>query len=261
MKKKENNVRKLVPQTTTVTQDESITNICQKEASRISTFFRSNLMTIILIPLCIALAYMATLHFIGDGAYKYSDSTYQYIEDVITGGSKINHETGEIIEKAVDAETGEPVYGVVAPEMGFDSLYLMDTKIQTFALTFNDGVFHFVCSIKDGYFFAEVTAEISKDYEVTSVTRNYKSFAQYKNTYDIIFGVSVILGGIVLYFAIILGWFGIVKVWATLGTAFKKKATDGIAGENNEKDSTDLVQSAEHGIQHIFNAVNGDATL
>lgn len=129
-------------------------------------------LVIAIIPVFIVIAYAATIIIIGNGAYGYDESSYGALERLINE--------------------------YVVPGAGIDTLAIRESA----ELTLNDRSNkprQLVINKKNGYFNAKITVDLTEDYGVNGKHRNYNSQTEYIQWYWVVFGISIFVGGPILW--------------------------------------------------------------
>lgn len=165
------------------------------------------LFAILLFSICLFVSYLYWIQAIGDGAYKYSDETYERIENAIAT--------------------------CAIQDVGLDALALQK-EITRFVASYENGNTQLVCSIRDGYFNAEVTATLSGDYVITGSSRNYNSLDEYMNDFWLTFGLHVFCYALAACCLIELSFFGI----SFLKSRISKKSDNKSKTEGTSEAST-----------------------
>lgn len=164
------------------------------------------LFPILLFSICIFVSYQYWIRAIGDGAYKYTDATYEHIENAIAT--------------------------CVIPEVGLDALALQK-EVTKFVVSYENGNTELICSIRDGsYFNAIVTATFSEDYVITSNYRNYNSLGEYMDHFWLTFGLRVFISALIACLLIELSFLGI----SALKSWISKKTTNEIMKNSSEEE-------------------------
>lgn len=182
---------------------------------------------LIILPFCICLigAFIFGLHYIRDKAYNYSDVAYKNIVAAIQGG-EIEDADGNRKEIPASVKKG----------IGIDTLEL-PKHVDKFTLTYENGQIKLVCSNTDGYFTAEVTAEISSDYTITNMSANYASLGDYMDHLLRVFGLVVLVATLLGFFAAELLIFGGLFLYGLIYNkveARKEKEEDPSAQQNQQ---------------------------
>lgn len=152
-------------------------NLLKAAKGRISRIITVILAVVVLV-ICFGYAYDYTKATIGDGAYKYSDDSYTYIE--------------------------ESLQNYLGPE-GPD-IALLQECIPRWTSSYEDGETTLVCTLKDGFFVAEITAQISKDFELKETKRNFNSLEEYQDYFWHEVKISTFKIGIGLFLLIAIAW-------------------------------------------------------
>ena len=126
-------------------------NILKASKGRVSRIITAIIAVLVLIA-CFNEAYDYTKLAIGDGAYKYSDDSYTYIEESV---------------KNYLGEDGPNIAN-------------LQESIPIFTAHYENGKTILVCTLQDGFFRAEVTSVISKDFQLEKSTRNFNSLSEYQ---------------------------------------------------------------------------------
>lgn len=155
----------------------------------------NTLFVILLFSICLFVSYLYWIQAIGDGAYKYSNETYEHIENAIAT--------------------------CTIPEVGLDALSLQK-EVTKFVVSYENGNTELVCSIRDGYFNAVVTATLSEDYVIINSSRNYNSLDEYMKGFWLTFGLYVFFSTLGACCLIELSFFGI----SALKSRISKKTTN-----------------------------------
>lgn len=147
---------------------------------------------LVVLPFCICLigTVIFGLHYIRDKAYNYSDVAYKNIVAAIQGG-EIEDADGNRKEIPASVKKG----------IGIDTLEL-PKYVDKFTLTYENGQIKLICSSTYGYFTAEVTAEISSNYTITSMSANYASLGDYMDQLLRAFGLVVLVATLLGFFAL-----------------------------------------------------------
>lgn len=166
---------------------------------RLSMFFNL-LLGAILLSICLIVSYRYWTLSIGDGAYKYSDETYEHIEETV----------------AVCA----------IPDAGLDRLPLQK-ELTKFVDTYENGKTELFCRIQDGYFKADVTITMSENCSITGSSRNYNSLQEYMNHYWLDLGFRVLVSALISFLLIegfLLGSISLVTYFHKKSVTPKEKA-------------------------------------
>lgn len=169
------------------------------------------LFVILLFSICLLVSYQYWIQTIGDGAYKYSNETYEHIENAIAT--------------------------CAIPGVGLDALPLQK-EVTKFVVSYENGNTELVCSIRDGYFNAVVTATLSEDYVITRSSRNYNSLDEYMNDFWLTFGLHVFCYALAACCLIELSFFGISFLKSRISKkADNKSKTEGTSEASNSTQS------------------------
>ncbi len=177
-------------------------------------------------------SYKYWIHEMGDGAHKYSDETYELIEEAISK-CMVQEAGPDIVALQNFLDNPKTIEGSEAA----DDSEVTD-KAETvgkYFSTYENGQTKLVCSIQDGYFLAEVTVILSKDFTITSNSRNFNSLEEYMASYwnDLercIFTSTLLIWGVAAGFTFI--FFGSVAfIYTRAKAAKKKKASSATASQ------------------------------
>lgn len=169
----------------------------------------NTMFAILLFSICLFVSYQYWIQSIGDGAYKYSNETYEHIEKAIAT--------------------------CAIPDVGLDALSLQK-EVTKFVASYENGNTELVCSIRDGYFNAVVTATLSEDYVITGSSRNYNSLSEYMNHFWLAFGLRVFFSALIACCLIELSFLGI--------SALKSRASKKTAAKSMSEDASSQAKTA-----------------
>lgn len=136
------------------------------------------IIAVIVLAICFNYAYDYTKETIGDGAYKYSEDSYAYIEEAI-----------------------QNYLGDDGPDIA-----LLQDSIPYWTSTYENGQTTLVCPLKDGFFEPVVTAKISRDFKLIESSRNFNSLQEYQDYFWHEVKVSTFKTGAILFACIALCW-------------------------------------------------------
>ncbi len=142
---------------------------------------------LVILPFCICLlgAFLFSLNYIRNDAYKYNDDTYETIEEVLCG-VKVSQSDGtvKLESKKITLSDGsvKEIMPCLVKGEGLDDRELrqyLDEYGGTYETSYENGQTQVICSIKDGYFDAVVTVWLDENDDITQISRNYNSLGAY----------------------------------------------------------------------------------
>ncbi|MCI8621191.1 MAG: hypothetical protein HFJ50_05580 [Clostridia bacterium] len=175
----------------------------------------------VLLLVSLNIAYDHTKETIGDGAYKYDEGAYEYINESI---------------KNYLGEDGP-------------SIALLQENIPKWTSSYENGETILVCTLQDGFFCAEVTARITKDFKLIETTRNFNSLEEYQDYFWHTVRMITLENGLIIFGIISIVLFTVCELMLLLLSKFVCKKEEAIqksaysATENVQNDSATEVQN------------------
>lgn len=178
------------------------------------TMFLKLLLGAVLLSICVVVSYLYWTRNIGDGAYKYSDETYEHIEELIAS--------------------------CAIPDVGLDRIPLQK-ELTKFVDTFENNQTELFCLKQDGYFKAEVTVYMDENCNITGSRRNYNSLQEYMNHYWLDLGFRVLGSALVAFVVLEASILGCMSLCAKIKT--KKEASSTSNSENGSLPAIKAIDS------------------
>lgn len=205
---------------------------------------------LIILPFCICLlaAFLFTLKYIRVDAYNYTDATYEYIEEVLRG-VEVTLPDGTVqlenIKVTQSDGTLEEIPPCIRKNEGIDVMELQK-HVDKYDIRYENGQTLLTCSIRDGrYFVAEVTTLVSKDFEITSMSRNYNSLGAYMDNLIRQVGLAVLVISLGVFFGVELLIFGGLAAYGyMMNKQEKKKKEQGADAPSAEGAALEVAKTA-----------------
>ena len=194
------------------------------------------------IIISIIVALLASILLLGPHSYTYSLANYDYILDTLfVGGYPVTDETGKDLQDAEGNLVLSPP--AITEGEGID-IVALDLRLDRYTRNYDKqaGTNTLECAVKTGhlsFFDAKVTLVLDQNFSVLSSTQNFQSLQHYQIVFWMVFFLSTILGGIVVWFLSECGWYGLLA----LIRFFSKEKTSAVSSEQPSFPATDIVES------------------
>ncbi len=160
----------------------------EDETKAINTVLKTPLFwyIIMLIP-CLLGGYLFSFKELGYGAFRFNEGTYEYIEGVMRENLNQSYDdNGELLGAGLDGQK-------------------LREMVDGYAERYKDGKLTLECVIKDGYFEAIMTAELSDNYEIIGEpSKNYPSTKEYAEQVRYDLGIRTLIYAVIAWVACIL---------------------------------------------------------
>lgn len=181
------------------------------------TSFLNLLLGAVLLSICIVVSYRYWTRSIGDGAYKYSDETYEHIEEIVAT--------------------------CAIPDAGLDRLPLQK-ELTKFVDTFENQNTELFCLIRDGYFRAEVTVDMDENCNIINSRRNYNSLQEYMDHYWLDLGFRVLSSALGAFIVLEGAVLGSISLFTFASKKIKRAEANASSSKETSASSTQAVESA-----------------